>query len=71
MRQNEILSSIIRQIFRGNAILFVGAGFSKNAIGFNGEMPIVKELKEIILNLMGENEDGADLSSIADYFINN
>lgn len=71
MEQNEILSLIMRQIFRGNAILFVGAGFSLGAIGFDGEMPIAKELKKIILNLMDENDDEADLSTISDYFINN
>lgn len=68
---NDILDSICRKIFNGNAVLFVGAGFSRDAIGFEGKMPMSKELKNIIFSLMGDaGDDTEQLDTVADYFIN-
>lgn len=71
-QQDEVLNSIMRAIYRGNAILFVGAGFSQDAIGFEGSMPTSKQLKNIILALINEADDESmNLQSVADFFINN
>ena len=70
-KQDEILNSIMRQIFRGNAILFVGAGFSEGAIGFDGSIPTANKLKEIIFSLMDEKYDETiNLQFVSDFFIN-
>lgn len=70
-KQDEILNSIMRQIFRGNAILFVGAGFSEGAIGFDGSIPTANKLKEIIFSLMDEEYDETiNLQFVSDFFIN-
>lgn len=71
--QSDKLNSVIREIFNGNAILFVGAGFSKGAVGFDDDIPTAERLAEIILKLMNRSMDSKnskDLAHISDYFIN-
>ncbi|VDH01855.1 Uncharacterised protein [Helicobacter pametensis] len=64
----------IEKILCGNAILFVGAGFSDGAIGYSGELPTSKKLAKIICELGDIPEVGQEdlqLDLIADYFIEN
>ncbi len=71
--QSDKLNSVIMEIFNGNAILFVGAGFSKGAVGFDDDIPTAERLAEIILKLMNRSTDSKnpkDLAHISDYFIN-
>ncbi len=66
------MEEIIRGIYSGDAILFVGAGFSCGATGFKGELPIGEELKNIICKLMNKpSNNKQDLSQIADFFLGN
>lgn len=66
--KHDNLDSIISKIFRGNAVLFVGAGFSKGAISFNGCMPVGDELKQKILSRMNKEGENVDLKTAADFF---
>lgn len=72
--QSDKLNSVIREVFNGNAILFVGAGFSKGAVGFDDDIPTAERLAEIILKLMNrsstDSKNPKDLAHISDYFIN-
>ncbi|WP_257939170.1 SIR2 family protein [Campylobacter lari] len=64
------LKDIIKKIHNGRAVLFVGAGFSQGAIGFNGELPVSNKLRDMICKLMNRPEDDErKLSEIADFFI--
>lgn len=64
------MEDIIRKISNGKAILFVGAGFSKNGKNIIGnELPLAKELSNLI-GKIGEFDDGNDLKYAADYFLN-
>lgn len=63
------IKEVIQTIYRGRAVLFVGAGFSRGAIGFKGELPVAEELKNIIYKSMGKpNDSQKNLSVVADYF---
>lgn len=71
--KSDKLNSVITEIFNGNAILFVGAGFSKGAVGFDDDIPTAERLAEIILKLMNistDSKNSKDLAHISDYFIN-
>ncbi len=61
---------LIHRIASGNAILFVGAGFSKIATNVNGDdgIPTASELANTIGELGGFDGDG-DLKYAADYFL--
>lgn len=64
------IKEIIQTIYRGRAVLFVGAGFSRGAIGFNKELPVAEELTNMIYKLMGKpNDSQKNLSVVADYFL--
>lgn len=64
------IKEIIQTINRGRAVLFVGAGFSRGAIGFNKELPVAEELKNMIYESMGKpNDSQKNLSVVADYFL--
>lgn len=70
MNSKDNIEEIIKKIYKGGAILFVGAGFSHDAIGFNGKLPISQELKKTICELMNTSyNDDKNLSQITDYFI--
>lgn len=72
MNSKENIEEIIKKIYRGNAILFVGAGFSRGALGFRGELPVSEELKKKICELMDKsNNDSKNLAHIANFFIGN
>ena len=67
--ENDI-KEIAKKIYRGNAVLFVGAGFSADARGFNDDLPTREELKQKIDSLMNTlSDNNASLSDTADYFI--
>lgn len=71
LQQDEVLNSMMRQIFRGNAILFVGAGFSLGAIGFKGEMLSANDLRNLIFEFMGRPiDDKKDLPTVSNFLIN-
>ena len=65
------MNKLISKIANGKAILFVGAGFSKNATSLHNEeeLPLAKELAKHI-GRIGNFNDGGDLKFAADYFLN-
>lgn len=67
----EISQDIINRISTGNAILFVGAGFSKGAVNFKpgNDIPTSKELARLI-GKIGDFNSEDDLQYAADFFIN-
>lgn len=64
------IKEVTQTIYSGRAVLFVGAGFSRGAIGFNGELPVAEGLKNMIYDLMKKpNDSQKKLSVVADYFL--
>lgn len=70
--ENKI-EEYIENIFRGEAILFVGAGFSFDNININGNnIPNAKKLAELLQVEAGlkEIDTNYDLGIVSDYYIN-
>lgn len=65
-----MMEELVRKISSGKAILFVGAGFSKNAKNINGdkELPLAKNLANDI-GVLGGFDGDSDLKFASDYFI--
>lgn len=67
------IEEYIENIFRGEAILFVGAGFSFDNININGNnIPNAKKLAELLQVEAGlkEIDTNYDLGIVSDYYIN-
>lgn len=70
------MKDLISKLQKGHAVLFVGSGFSKDAIsikkGINGEdknMPLASDLSDLILQDLEEDFDSDDLQILSDYYI--
>ena len=69
---DKFIEQVVDSLSRGDAILFLGAGFSKKATNSLGkELPTGDELKLHLFNAIGETPSSEeltnDLSAIADY----
>ncbi|WP_018015600.1 SIR2 family protein [Teredinibacter turnerae] len=66
---SESLESLIAKAHAGNAILFLGAGFSKGSVCESGkELPLAGQLSIEICKL-GKFEEDEDLAYSADYYL--
>ena len=72
-KENDMVNDeFFKKILSGNAILFVGAGFSRNAIGFDGKLPNAKELTKVLCGLAEQKyKEEYELGEVADYLIEN
>lgn len=65
----DALNSVVAKAHAGNALLFIGAGFSLGSKNANGtSMPLASELSKYICKLGGFEED-EDLAYSADYYL--
>jgi SIR2-like domain len=72
VQSSDELSKLIQRVSSGEAILFVGAGFSKGAINNKKhEFPSARELSKEIAALAGIQEDDDDLRYVTEYYIQN
>lgn len=71
------MDNIISKLSKGRAVLFVGSGFSMDALSISKDddtneeesMPIAFQLTEMLLNDLGEDFDSNELDVVADYYI--
>ena len=71
------MDNIISKLSKGRAVLFVGSGFSMDALSISKDddtneeesMPIAFQLTKMLLNDLGEDFDSNELDVVADYYI--
>ncbi|GAA8396496.1 hypothetical protein HpNP4_28160 [Helicobacter pylori] len=59
-----------REIARGSAVVFFGAGFSAGATGFDGELPLGNQLRDKLGEFCGLERkyyETKDLKDVAEY----